>query len=116
MDVDSVSPDTTENAVIVPNTASDDFVPVQLLSDLHLEVPFKARADFGQPGPVQGYTIYDFPVRAPNLALLGDIGLVRDADSGFLNWLFAQLKRFERVFFVLGNHEFYGMSHVSLVL
>jgi hypothetical protein len=64
----------------------------QILSDLHLESP-------------QAYDLYEFPVTAPNLALLGDIGNVRDA--GYFLFLRKQLGRYERVFVVLGNHEPY---------
>jgi hypothetical protein len=65
----------------------------QLLSDLHLEVERISTAP---------YTFY-FPVTAPNLALLGDIGWTRD--ERLFAWLELQLSRFERVFFVIGNHE-----------
>jgi len=46
--------------------------------------------------------IFDFPVTAPKLALLGDIGSTRD--ERLFEWLELQLSRFERVFFVIGNH------------
>lgn len=65
----------------------------QVLSDLHLEV---------ERGSTPPYT-FDFPVTAPNLALLGDIGWTRD--ERLFEWLELQLSRFERVFFVIGNHE-----------
>ncbi|KIM48703.1 hypothetical protein M413DRAFT_84237 [Hebeloma cylindrosporum] len=68
-------------------------VAFQLLSDLHLEV---------ERGSTPPY-IFDFPVAAPNLALLGDIGWTRD--DRLFEWLELQLSRFERVFFVIGNHE-----------
>ncbi|EEP77832.1 predicted protein [Uncinocarpus reesii 1704] len=62
----------------------------QILSDLHLETP-------------ASYDIFDIPPKAPHLALLGDIGNVRD--EGFFLFLEAQLRQFHTVFFVLGNHE-----------
>jgi hypothetical protein len=65
----------------------------QLLSDLHLEV---------ERGSTSPYA-FDFPVTALNLALLGDIGWTRD--ERLFEWLELQLSRFERVFFVIGNHE-----------
>lgn len=68
---------------------------IQLLSDLHLEVE---RGD-------QPLYVFDFPKCAPNLALLGDIGWTRD--ERLFTWLEEQLRRFERVFFVSGNHEPY---------
>lgn len=72
----------------------------QILSDLHLETPFSK--------PL--YTTYLPPIHAHTLFLLGDIGLVRDAE------LFAFLTRLLRsspvlkVFYVLGNHEPYGIT------
>lgn len=41
------------------------------------------------------------------LILAGDIGRLQDYD-GLAQFLATQCERFERVFFVLGNHEFYG--------
>ncbi|GJJ10809.1 hypothetical protein Clacol_005037 [Clathrus columnatus] len=68
---------------------------IQLLSDIHLEMNRG-----GHP-----LYVFDFPVCAPNLALLGDIGWARD--PRLFEWLNLQLTRFERVFFILGNHEAY---------
>ena len=89
------------------------FIPVQVLSDIHLEFTWR----YSEPGSgvlkqAQGYHVYEFPVCAPNLALLGDIGLVADGENGFFAWLRHQLERFERVFFLLGNHEFYKLTYV----
>lgn len=72
-----------------------NMVSIQILSDLHLESP-------------TGYNIFTIPARAPHLALLGDIGNVRDA--GFFAFLEAQLHNFRTVFFLLGNHEPYHSS------
>lgn len=69
---------------------------VQILSDLHLELG-------------QQYSSYDFPASAPVLILGGDIGCLIDYDA-YLNFLEKQTARFDRVFLVLGNHEFYGMT------
>jgi UDP-2,3-diacylglucosamine pyrophosphatase LpxH len=74
---------------------------IQLLSDLHLEV---------ERGDQPLYTL-DFPACAPNLALLGDIGWTRD--ERLFIWLELQLTRFERVFFISGNHEPYVGTLVS---
>ncbi|WEW61746.1 hypothetical protein PRK78_007240 [Emydomyces testavorans] len=68
---------------------------LQILSDLHLESP-------------SAYDIFDIPVKAPHLALLGDIGNVRDA--GFFPFIEAQLHKFRTVFLLLGNHEPYHSS------
>lgn len=65
---------------------------IQVLSDLHLEAP-------------SAYDIFDIPPGAPYLALLGDIGNTKD--DALFTFLEAQLRRFEIVFFLLGNHEPY---------
>ncbi|CAG9977324.1 unnamed protein product, partial [Clonostachys byssicola] len=70
---------------------------VQVLSDLHLEVGSQ-------------YATYRFPVAAPFLLLAGDIGRLIDYDS-YLEFLAAQVSRFDKVFLILGNHEFYGLEH-----
>ncbi|OCL11153.1 hypothetical protein AOQ84DRAFT_199234 [Glonium stellatum] len=68
----------------------------QVLSDLHLEVD-------------QEYASFDIPVSASHLILAGDIGCLIDYDA-YLGFLVRRTRLFERVFLVLGNHEFYGMS------
>ena len=69
-----------------------DMSRLQILSDLHLESP-------------PAYDIFDIPVQAPYLALLGDIGNVRD--DGLFAFIEAQLSKFQVIFFLLGNHEPY---------
>lgn len=66
------------------------------MSDLHLEVG-------------QQYLSFNFDVTAPNLILAGDIGRLNDY-QGYTSFLQRQIVRYERVFLVLGNHEFYGLS------
>ncbi|KAF8912094.1 Ser/Thr protein phosphatase superfamily protein [Gymnopilus junonius] len=73
--------------------------PLQILSDLHIEIERSSEASL--------YT-YDFPAIAPNIALLGDIGW--SCDDRLFDWLRAQLERFERLFFLVGNHEPYGFG------
>ncbi|TVY34875.1 Uncharacterized protein LOCC1_G008748 [Lachnellula occidentalis] len=68
----------------------------QILSDLHLEVG-------------QQYSTFEIPPSAPYLILAGDIGRLIDYDS-YLAFLARQTQGFEKVFLVLGNHEFYGLS------
>lgn len=68
----------------------------QYMSDLHLEVG-------------QQYQTFNFNVTAPNLILAGDIGRLIDY-QGYTSFLQKQIARYERVFLVLGNHEFYGLS------
>ena len=66
------------------------------MSDLHLE---------------QHCAPFDFERTAPYLALLGDIG---DVDSPlFRTFMLHQADRFCGVFFVAGNHEFYGARSVA---
>lgn len=66
------------------------------MSDLHLEVG-------------QQYLTFDFDVAAPNLILAGDIGRLIDYE-GYTSFLQKQIARYNRVFLVLGNHEFYDLS------
>jgi predicted phosphodiesterase len=68
----------------------------QILSDLHLEVG-------------QQYDSFEIPPSAPYLVLAGDIGRLIDYDS-YLAFLARQTQAFKKVFLVLGNHEFYGLS------
>lgn len=72
-----------------------DETTIQLLSDLHLEAP-------------KAYDIFEVPVNAPHLALLGDIGYT--THNGLFAFLQAQLSKFKTVFFLLGNHEPYYSS------
>ncbi|KAL4809169.1 acyl-CoA dehydrogenase/oxidase [Aspergillus unguis] len=67
----------------------------QILSDLHLENP-------------RAYDLFEIPPKAPYLALLGDIGAVKD--DGLFTFLEKQLRNFALVFFLLGNHEPYGSN------
>ncbi|KAL5339136.1 hypothetical protein BJX70DRAFT_397915 [Aspergillus crustosus] len=67
------------------------------ISDLHLELN-------------QQYNSYTIPVRAKHLILAGDIGRLADS-AAYLAFLKSQTDRFELVFLVLGNHEFYNGSH-----
>lgn len=68
----------------------------QFMSDLHLEV--------GQQS-----SSFTFATTAPYLILGGDIGRLVDYD-GYLSFLKDQTNRYDRVFLVLGNHEFYGLD------
>jgi predicted phosphodiesterase len=70
-------------------------IRLQVLSDLHLESP-------------AAYDIFSIEPKAPFLALLGDIGYVKD--EGFFPFLRRQLSIFRVVFLVLGNHEAYHSS------
>lgn len=70
----------------------------QIMSDLHLEVG-------------RQYADFDIPPKAPYLVLAGDIGRLVDFES-LRDFLALQCSNFEKVFYVLGNHEFYGTSRV----
>ncbi|KAK2811165.1 hypothetical protein FQN50_002262 [Emmonsiellopsis sp. PD_5] len=68
---------------------------IQILSDLHLESP-------------PSYDQFSITPHAPHLALLGDIGWVKE--PGLFDFFRRQLASFETVFFLLGNHEPYFSS------
>ncbi|KAG8162789.1 hypothetical protein KVR01_007267 [Diaporthe batatas] len=70
---------------------------VQVMSDLHLEVG-------------QQYEAFDFPAAGRLLVLAGDVGRLIDYE-GYRGFLERQAGRFERVFLVLGNHEFFGLGY-----
>ncbi|KJZ73118.1 hypothetical protein HIM_07502 [Hirsutella minnesotensis 3608] len=72
---------------------------LQILSDLHLEVG-------------QQYATFAFPATAPFLVLAGDVGRLVDYDS-YLAFLAGVVARYQKVFMVLGNHEFYGLDYES---
>lgn len=71
-------------------------VRLQIMSDLHLETPTSF--------PM--YTQLQVPAEAENLALLGGIGAV--TDDRLYEFLEAQLRQFQTVFFLFGNHEPYA--------
>ena len=73
---------------------------LQILSDLHLEVP-------------NAYDIFKIVPTAPYLALLGDIGNVVPHKDDFLAFLTLQLKQFRVLLFVPGNHEAYDSNWPS---
>lgn len=64
---------------------------VQIVSDLHLELERPRKQTYQ----------YELPVNAPNLVLLGNIGLT--VDEKLFVWLKTQLTRFRTVFYVSGN-------------
>ena len=76
-------------------------ISIQLVSDLHLEM------GHGQGASYEGFQIVP---KAESLALLGDIGAI--CDDRLFEFLKRQLLQFKKVFYVLGNHEFYRMCRV----
>jgi hypothetical protein len=77
-------------------------ISIQLVSDLHLEI------GYGQGSGYEGFKIVP---KAETLALLGDIGAI--CDDRLFGFLRRQLLQFKKVFYVLGNHEFYRMNRVG---
>ncbi|KAL4908811.1 hypothetical protein BDW74DRAFT_187328 [Aspergillus multicolor] len=71
---------------------------IQVMSDLHLESP-------------AAYDVFKIDPKAPFLALLGNIGYVKD--DGFFLFFRNQLANFKIVFLILGNHEAYYSSWVE---
>jgi hypothetical protein len=67
---------------------------IQIVSDLHLEAP-------------KAYDVFEIVPRAPVLALLGDIGNVEPHKADLTAFIEQQLRQFQAVLFVPGNHEPY---------
>ncbi|KJZ73959.1 hypothetical protein HIM_06627 [Hirsutella minnesotensis 3608] len=67
---------------------------IQIMSDLHLEMP-------------KAYDTFEIIPKAPYLALLGDIGNIAAHEDQCLAFFTKQLKQFRVVLFVPGNHEAY---------
>lgn len=78
---------------------------IQILSDLHLEVE-RPSARSGEE-----FYSYDVSVQSNTLALLGDIGWTMH--DQLFDWLKLQLRKFELVFFVGGNHG--SSSRLSMI-
>jgi hypothetical protein len=76
----------------------------QIISDLHLETPLAAPAYSYFAGRSH------FSLHASNLFLLGDIGLIRH--NKLFDFIDSLLDRTPnlRIFYVLGNHEAYGIT------
>ncbi|PPJ54295.1 hypothetical protein CBER1_06584 [Cercospora berteroae] len=73
---------------------------LQIISDLHLESP-------------KAYDVYEIIPKAPHLALLGDIGNAVSHKDDLLKFITSQLRQFQTVLFVPGNHEAYGSDWPS---
>jgi predicted phosphodiesterase len=85
--------------LILTMVADSNLVQIQLMSDLHLETP-KSRPTYNE---------FVIQPQCKYLALLGDIGIVKD--QALFHFLELQLQHFDKVFFVLGNHEPYQSTH-----
>jgi len=77
------------------------------MSDLHLEFPFRS----AEGHLVQGYEVFECIPSSPFIAFLGDIGLAAHGD--LFDFLERQLSKYQKIFYVMGNHEYYGISIVS---
>src|ERR1700737_2805408 len=75
---------------------SSDATRFQVLSDLHLETE-------------DLYESFTIPPAAKYLILCGDIGQLRHKDR-YLAFLTAHVSKFERIYLLMGNHEFYGIT------
>ncbi|CZR51159.1 probable Ser/Thr protein phosphatase superfamily [Phialocephala subalpina] len=72
---------------------------IQIISDLHLEAP-------------KSYDLFEIIPTAPCLALIGDIGCVKDPE--YFSFLERQLYKFKTVFLILGNHEPYHSNWATV--
>ncbi|KAG9238554.1 ser/Thr protein phosphatase-like protein superfamily [Amylocarpus encephaloides] len=79
-----------------PTKESSPSSSLQIISDLHLELDNQ-------------YDAFTIPPCAPYLILAGDVGRLTDYQS-YLSFIAKQTANFKKVFLVLGNHEFFGMS------
>jgi len=91
----------------IPNP--ENSVPIQIMSDLHLEFYFLSPGKGSKPG----YEIFECPPAAPVLALLGDIGLC--AQDKLFDFLERQLEKYEKILYVMGNHEGYKASYEDAI-
>jgi hypothetical protein len=82
--------------------------PIQVMSDLHLEFSFRGPEN----NVIPGYDAFDCKPCSPVLALLGDIGLV--SHEGLFVFLRRQLLKYEKILYVMGNHEFYSSCYVCI--
>ncbi|CAK7223315.1 hypothetical protein SBRCBS47491_005166 [Sporothrix bragantina] len=95
----SQQPDAAAEAPVEPPPAPSSVNgSIQVLSDLHLEVC------------TQYATFKVTPTGAPYLVLAGDIGRLIDYEP-LLGFLAGLVVSYRRVFYVLGNHEFYTMTY-----
>lgn len=76
-------------------------VAIQIMSDLHLEV-----------GAGEQYADFAVPRKAPYLLLGGDVGNLSNYEA-YLAFLRRMTDIFDRVFLVLGNHDFFNQTHAA---
>ena len=115
-EVEPISPSVVEDSkcsflqVNWTNCSHSEFlgVPIQIMSDLHLELFFPRS---GSIGVRPGYAVFECIPSARVLALLGDIGLA--AHGGLYDFLERQLHKYRHILYVIGNHEGYQSTYVS---
>lgn len=89
------------------------WMKVQLLSDLHLEYLEDVLAEGEATAGTIDFTMIVEPA-APVLLMAGDIATLEcPLLPHFLQWVSA---RFENVYWVLGNHEFYNTKRVGMAV
>lgn len=81
---------------------------IQIFSDIHLEFASLSACQDGR------YTWPHIPVLGEALCLLGDIGY--PDDEGYQMFLLECADRWEHVFFLAGNHEFYNQPDVDTTI
>lgn len=79
------------------DSSTTPLIQIQLLSDIHLEIASQ-------------YTTYTTPHTAPYLLLAGDIGNLTHYDP-YLAFLTSLVPHYDRIFLLLGNHDFYGLTY-----
>jgi len=84
---------------------------IQVISDIHLELPL-APTKFGELLE-QEFKVAsrELPVVGDALVLAGDIGY--PTKTGYKEFILHQADRFETVFVVAGNHEFYRTTYAK---
>jgi len=105
---DGDQPEHIDPITIEPPSPSivEDHIPVQIMSDLHLELFFPRREGIGVK---PGYHVFDCTPSARILALLGDIGLT--VHAGLYDFLERQLHKYRHILFVIGDHEGYESTY-----
>lgn len=78
------------------SSKSNDAIRFQVMSDLHLEA-------------FDLYASFDIPRAAPCLILAGDVGRF-SSYAKLLGFFERQCQVFDHVYYVLGNHEYYGLN------
>ncbi|KAI9044831.1 putative calcineurin-like phosphoesterase [Aspergillus affinis] len=78
---------------------SSESTAFQVISDLHLEIN-------------QQYSSLEIPARAKYLILAGDVGRLTDYHA-YRDFIRELTIRFELVFLILGNHEFYNSTFAA---